>query len=193
MTSSDEWQRLAEGLYGGDEGQWRLFWELHEPELLRRLEKRWAPWLAAREDPEDVLQSVFRTFLRRVQEGQLQLRDGEAVLHLLGRIALRKFFKKVRYHRADRRDARREAHTPEEDGLPDRVPSPEELVEQAELQEELRQAIDALEGKEKLVVEQALAGRPTEEIACALGISDSMTRRYMRQARARLERLLKDE
>jgi len=63
-----------------------------------------SPALAARFDPDDVVQSVFRTFFRRASEGQYDIPPGEELWGLFLVIALNKIRKLGAYHRAAKRD-----------------------------------------------------------------------------------------
>src|SRR6185437_8616333 len=65
-----------------------------------------SPGLAARVDPEDIVQSVFRTFFRRAAQGQYDVPEGEEIWKLLLVIALHKIRDLGDYHRAARRDVR---------------------------------------------------------------------------------------
>lgn len=63
--------------------------------------------LATRFDPEDVVQSVFRTFFRRVNEGLYDVEPGKQLWQLLLVISLNKLRKMAKHHRAQKRDASR--------------------------------------------------------------------------------------
>ena len=63
--------------------------------------------LARRVEPEDIVQSVFRTFFRRVSLGQYDVPDGEEMWKLLLVIALNKVRATGSFHRAAKRDVRR--------------------------------------------------------------------------------------
>src|SRR5690349_4164578 len=65
--------------------------------------------LAARLDPEDVVQSVFRTFFRRAAEGHYTVPQGEELWKLFLVIALYKIRDTASYHRAEKRDVSRTA------------------------------------------------------------------------------------
>lgn len=60
--------------------------------------------MAVRIDPEGVVQSVFRTFFRRVSDGQYNVSDGEELWNLLLVISLNKFRSQATKHRAAKRD-----------------------------------------------------------------------------------------
>ncbi len=66
--------------------------------------------LASRFDPEDVVQSVFRTFFRRAANGLYDVPDGDELWQLLLVIALNKIRDLGTFHRAQKRDATRTDH-----------------------------------------------------------------------------------
>src|SRR5689334_11735551 len=66
-----------------------------------------SPELARRVDPEDIVQSVFRTFFRRANLGHYTVPDGEEIWKLLLVIALNKVRATGAFHRAAKRDVRR--------------------------------------------------------------------------------------
>ena len=61
--------------------------------------------LSTRFDPEDVVQSVFRTFFRRVSSGLYDVPPGEQLWQLLLVLALNKVRAMAVHHRAKKRDA----------------------------------------------------------------------------------------
>src|SRR4029077_1781766 len=63
--------------------------------------------LSPRVDPEDIVQSVFRTFFRRASLGHYTVPDGEEIWKLLLVIALNKVRSVGAFHRAAKRDVRR--------------------------------------------------------------------------------------
>ncbi|XZE51906.1 RNA polymerase sigma factor [Planctomycetaceae bacterium SH139] len=65
--------------------------------------------LATRVDPEDIVQSVFRTFFRRASAGQYDVPEGEELWKLLLVIALNKLRSQGAFHRAGKRDVQKTA------------------------------------------------------------------------------------
>lgn len=65
-----------------------------------------SPDLAARVDSDDIVQSVFRTFFRRVQKGEYDVPDGEELWKLFLVIGLNKIQTAGTFHRAAKRDVR---------------------------------------------------------------------------------------
>src|SRR5262249_542543 len=62
--------------------------------------------LARRLEPEDIVQSVFRRFFRRVRQGDYDVPAGEELWGLFLVIALNRIRAAESFHRADKRDVR---------------------------------------------------------------------------------------
>jgi RNA polymerase sigma-70 factor, ECF subfamily len=91
---------------GQDDAPTHLY--LRYAERLRALAARKSSsGLAALVDPEDIVQSVFRTFFRHAAEGHYIVPEGEEIWKLLLVIALNKIRALGNFHRAARRDMRR--------------------------------------------------------------------------------------
>ena len=67
-------------------------------------------------DPEDVVQSAYKSFFLRYGEESLASEGWDGLWGLLTTITLRKCADRVRYHRAERRDMAREASPPADPG-----------------------------------------------------------------------------
>ena len=67
-------------------------------------EKQTDKKMAVRVDPEGIVQSVFRTFFRRVTDGQYNVSAGEDLWNLLLVISLNKLRSRATKHRAAKRD-----------------------------------------------------------------------------------------
>lgn len=81
---------------------------LRYAEKLQRLANRNAsPRMAVRVDPDGIVQSVFRTFFRRVTSGQYDVGESSDLWNLLLVIALNKLRSGVAHHRAAKRDVDR--------------------------------------------------------------------------------------
>ncbi len=78
-----------------------------------------------REDPEDIVQSVFRTFFRRAAKGEFQVEHSGALWKLLQHITRRKILKHAEYHLRHRRTPERERYEMD-DLLADRPPGARE-------------------------------------------------------------------
>src|SRR5262245_5327358 len=101
--SVDELDRWIAGLREGKQDCLSEFWHHYSPLLERLADKNLAPGLRPRLGPDDVVQSVCRTFFRRAQEGQFQLEGQDNLWRLLVAITLTKIREKTRYHMRDKR------------------------------------------------------------------------------------------
>ena len=149
--------------------------------------------LARKVDPEDVVQSAFKSFFIRHRDGKVEVADGGGLWNLLTLITLRKCADRAEYFRADRRDAAREATGPAGGDGPDpglfavdREPRPEEAVLLAETVEHLFRDLTA---DERPILELSLQGYTAPEISVQLGRAERYVRRLRERIRKRLERL----
>lgn len=143
-------------------------------------------------DPEDVVQSAYKSFFLRYGEGTLAAEGWDGLWGLLTTITLRKCADRVRYHRAECRDINREAAAPAglENAEPwrdtvGREPTPEEAATLAETVEQLLRDLD---GDERPIVELSLQGYSTQEISARLGRAERSVRRLRERVRRQLER-----
>src|SRR5258708_2322236 len=63
-------------------------------------------------DPEDVVQSVYKSFFIRYGEGNLEVANWDSLWGLLTLITVRKCSERAAYHSAECRDAAREVSSP---------------------------------------------------------------------------------
>ena len=141
-------------------------------------------------DPEDVVQSAFRSFFVRQAEGQFDLSDWGALWSLLVVITLRKCGHKVEHFASSRRDVRREqaAADPErgwELAAPE--PTPEEAAQLAEAVESLMRCLD--DPRERQMLELCLQGHSGAEVSTRVGRSERTVQRVMSRVRRQLERM----
>ena len=147
--------------------------------------KRISQRLASRVDPEDVVQSVFRTFFVRVKEGRFRIEDQDDLCKLLMRITVHKTLRQVEFHKAAKRNANMEEcqgeHSQEEllQAL-DGEPTPEAA---ASFLDEMEHFLGQLRPEERQILELRLQGHSNDEIAEKLGIYDRKIRRVIERIR----------
>jgi RNA polymerase sigma-70 factor (ECF subfamily) len=144
-------------------------------------------------DPEDVVQSVFRSFFERHVKGQLDLPDRESLWGLLTVITLRKCGHRIEYFQTERRNLRREVvsrHTSDDSRSSfeaiARDPTPSEAAILAEMVEKL---IEGLEGRDRQIVELRLQGYVISEISAQVHCTERTVSRVLERVKKRLERL----
>jgi RNA polymerase sigma-70 factor, ECF subfamily len=139
--------------------------------LVRVAEQYLSRRLSGRFDGEDVVQSVFRTFFRRAEEGQFRIDSSAQLWQLLVRITVLKARAKGRYHTAGLRDAGAEAG-----GDPGALlagalagePGPDEAAVLVDQIDALLRRLPEVYGR---VLELRLCGDHVTEIAERLGLS----------------------
>lgn len=193
MPESPESWALVNQWRAGDDRAARELFDRYAEKLLNLARSRLNQRLAARVDAEDVVQSVFRTFFCRVREGQFTFENQDDLCKLLVRITVHKTLRRVKYHRAAKRNSRRETPQgePEYDPMNDvlsREPSPEAAVT---FIDQLEHFLNRLTKEERQILELRLQGAGTGEIAGKLGAYDRKIRRILERIRAvaELERL----
>lgn len=144
-------------------------------------------------DPEDIVQSVYKSFLLRYGDRPLEHEEAGGLWSLLTVITLRKCADRVRYHRAECRDIAREASAGVRDGdvepwrdVVGREPTPEHAVLLTETVERLIRTLDA---DERPILELSLQGFSTQEISHKLGRAERSVRRLRERVRKQLERM----
>jgi len=151
--------------------------------------------LAVKVDPEDVVQSAYKSFFLRQRAGTLDVGTWDGLWGVLTVIALRKCADRAEYYRAEKRDMTREtAGGRRDDSTPaavdlalDREPLPEEAAELAETVETLFRRID--DPDERAILELSLQGHTATEISEQLGRAERSVRRLRERIRKRLERM----
>ena len=180
-------------LRAGDEEAARRLVELFATRLLGLAEHRLDRRVRRRVEPEDVLQSVFRTFFRRQSEGEVVLGDWEGLWGLLAQITARKCINAAKHHRRLRRDPAREVALdfatlgPSAAGR--REPAPDVFVM---VSDALEHAQRGLGERDRQVVALWLLGYPPQEIAALLDCSRSTVFRVRDILRRRLREALSD-
>jgi RNA polymerase sigma-70 factor (ECF subfamily) len=147
--------------------------------------------LSHRLDPEDVVQSVCRSFFAGARNGRFVLQQSGDLWRLLVGITLNKLQDKARRHTADKRSVNREQGFGSEDSLFGlqaqvlaREPSPEEAIALVDMLEKLMSPFDALQRR---MIELRLQGYPLEEIAADTGHCRHTVLRVLKRARQHLE------
>jgi RNA polymerase sigma-70 factor (ECF subfamily) len=146
-------------------------------------------------DPEDVVQSAYKSFFARYGGGELQAVNWDSLWGLLTLITVRKCAERAAYHRAECRDPAREVAPPEGDaaGRPEpfgREPMPDEA---AVLSETVDLLLANLDEDERPVVELSLQGHTTREISERLGRAERTVRLLRECVRHRLQRMQRDD
>lgn len=162
--------------------------------LVRVAEAHLSRKVAVREDGEDVVQSVFRTFLRRAADGQFRLSPSAAgeLWPLLLRITVLKSRAHGRRHSAGRRNVAAEAPGAPDEWLAEcatREPAPEEA---AIFVDQIDSLLRDLEPTHAQVLQLRLQGHSRSDIARQLDVARQTVHRILRVLQNRLDRSLQE-
>lgn len=189
MAETSESRILVDRWRAGDEAAARELVDRYAGQLVELARRRISQRLASRVDPEDVVQSVFRTFFGRVKAGQFEFHERDDLCKLLVRITVHKTLRQVHFHQAAKRDPRHE--TGQNDEGQERImeilardPTPEEAVA---FVDQLEHFLDRLQPQERQVLELRLQGYSSDEIARELGTYDRQVRRVVERIRGLAE------
>lgn len=141
-------------------------------------------------DPEDVLQSAYKSFFRRQADGSLAPSDWHELWNLLTVLTIRKCIRYWERYTAARRDLRFEAAPPPADGSTfdwqflDRNPSPQEGAMLAEAVERL---LEGLESRDRDIVTLSLQGYSAREVSEQLNRPRRTVYRVLERIKKRLQ------
>lgn len=148
--------------------------------LLELAKSRTGAELRQSVDPEDVVQSVFRTFFRRAAEGSYQVPNGDTLWKLLMVIALNKIRSLADYHRAGKRDMRR---TQPMQGT---LPADHEQESLNILQITIAELTSQLHESHQQIIRMRIEGYGVDEIATKVQRSKRTTERVLQAFREQL-------
>lgn len=151
-----------------------------------------SPQLARRVEPEDIVQSVFRTFFRRAVQDHYEVPAGEEIWKLLLVIALNKVRAAGAHHRAAKRDVR---VTKGGESLEGAIASQhgDDDVAITVLRMVVDQALEGLPEPRRRMIELRIEGHEVAEIATAVGRSKRSVERVLQDFRNRLNALLRED
>jgi RNA polymerase sigma-70 factor (ECF subfamily) len=196
MPDDRPFDRLMADLRGGDPDAARAVFDRFARRLVALAATRLPAFARPTTDPEDVAQSVLRTFFRRHGEGEFRPEHWDALWSLLAVITVRKCGHRVGHLVAAKRDARRDVHAPDPSSTgaaawepADTAPTPEEAVL---LEETLDRVLAGLTERDRPVVFLRLQGYEVGEIAARVDRSERTVHRLLSDVRDRLEALAAD-
>jgi RNA polymerase sigma-70 factor (ECF subfamily) len=161
--------------------------------LIALTRKRLSDKLAGHIDPEDVVQSVYRSFFADTREGRYEIKRGGDLWQLLVTITLHKLTDKVRQNKAVRRAVDREHNFGSEDSLmgmqahiTSHQPTP---VEAAVLAEQVEQLMAQLVPLHRRMLERRLQGYNLAEIAAEMQCSQRTVIRVLERIKQQLSQM----
>lgn len=183
--ASDD-QSLVRKVRIGDQEAARQLYDRYGEQLIALARRRISQRFCRRVDPEDIVQSVFRTFFGRAKAGEFVLDGPNDLCRLLARITVHKTLRQIAFHHMAKRDVTKEASDGSEgqDRLKEllaRDPTPEATTL---FVDQLRHFLLNLRPQEREIVDLRLQDFSPMEIAEKLKVSDRTIRRLMERIRA---------
>ena len=174
---------------GSDDAATALY--IRYAERLQRLaDFQVSPQLAARIDPEEIVQSVFRTFFRLAGQGQYDVADREELWKLLLVMALNKIRTSGNFYNAAKRDSARTKPLPTASS--DYSTVAESSVAYQVLKMTVEEVVAALPEEQQPIVCLRIDGFELDEIAEKTGRSKRSIERILQSFRRRLQESLGD-
>lgn len=181
----DESDDLIERCRRGEQDAARVLFDAYVERLLPLARRRISQRLTSRVDPEDIVQSVFRTFFARLKEDKFEIGGQDDLFRLLVRITVHKTLRQIAHHKAAKRDPSQEAgHT---DSAQEQMlqllthePTPEATVT---FLDQLEHFMGMLPEQDRQILALRMEGFSTEEIAQKIGSYDRKVRRVLERIR----------
>jgi len=185
MNSADLLERFRQG----DPGAADALFARYVERLTQMARWHLSDLMQRRIDPEDAVQSAYRSFFIRARQGQFSLERSGDLWRLLVGITLNKLHRQIAHHRARKRSValdRPLAQTAFR-SIASADPSPLEAMMAAD---ELQSLMAVLTPLQRQVLELRLQDCRWDQIATATGCSERTVRRALEQIRITAESLL---
>jgi RNA polymerase sigma-70 factor (ECF subfamily) len=151
-----------------------------------------SPDLARRVDPEDIVQSVFRTFFRRANLGHYSVPDGEEIWKLLLVIALNKVRATGAFHRAAKRDVRKTSGAESFDRAVEATTGDDETALHF-LRMVIDETLQSMPEAYRRMIELRIEGHEVAEISAIVQRSKRSVERVLQEFRQQLDAQIHDE
>jgi RNA polymerase sigma-70 factor (ECF subfamily) len=191
MSGGDTFPQLLARVRKGDDEAAAIIFRRFVDQLAAKAHRHLSPAARRQADAEDVVQSVYRTFFRRVREGEFRLDHWGSVWGLLTRITIRKCAHAGRRIKNHPQGTSPQANSSHLEANLDwetlaREPSP---AEAAALNDTLDTLLKPLRATHREIVVLTLQGYTQQEIGDQLGCSERTVRRVLAQAQSDLEKM----
>lgn len=186
MSNRDATEELLQRWLAGDEQAAEEIYDRYAPRLLELAKGKIDQRLQRRLGEEDIVQSVFRTFFRRVRDGQMRVDHSGTLWHLLVGITMNKARQKARFHRAQKRDFRGEIHGDVSQLAIELTSCLYDADSVDSLLQELSGLLDDLQDRDREIVRLCLLGYSTSDIGQRVHRSRWTVRRVLDRVGNRL-------
>ena len=194
MTPAHSFDNLMARLRTGDNDAAAQVFHRFAGRLIGLAQTRLDPQVRRKVDPEDVMQSVFRSFFTRQAAGQWpELETWDSLWGLLVVITLRKCGRRLEYFHAACRDIQREVSgepAADQSGSGWEASADEPTpAEAALLSDTVEHLMNRLEGRHRQILALSLQGYQPAEISAEVGCTERTVYRVLERVREWLERM----
>ena len=197
MESHDSFAEVKAGLRDGDQGAATEVYRRFAVRLIALAHAKLDTRLRRKEDPEEVVQSVLRSFFTRTKAGKCDLANWDKLWNLLFVITKRKCLNRAKYYFTQGRDVRVEVEASLCDDSADGLSEPSDReptgIEVLLFAETVEQVMDGLAPVDRTIIELSLEGYTPTDISAQLGCSERKVHRVRDKIKKRLERMEADE
>ena len=190
MSDEDSVELLARWK-NGDEAAAALLFERYVHRLIGLARSQLSERMQRRVEPEDVVQSAYRSFFRKAGEDRYTLEHSGDLWRLMAAITASKVRGKVEFHSAQKRAVYSEESMAGTDSVfplnPVAVSTDPTPADAAQVVEELRHVMVNLDPLQRRILELALQDNDAEYIAQQVERSPRTVRRTLQQTREVLE------
>lgn len=197
MDPRDSFAELEVLLRAGDQGAATAVFRRFAGRLIALARTQLDARIRRKEDPEDVVQSVYRSFFTRQRDGQYDLANWDSLWSLLTVITVRKCRSRASYYLTGGRNVGVEVDTVPwsragdgSDEMIDREPTGIEVLI---LTETVERMMRGLESDDRAIIALSLQGYATPEISAQLGRAERTVRRVREHVKKRLQRMQVEE
>ena len=166
--NGDSAELLAEYVNGDNTAATRIV-DKYTLRLIAIAQRQLSPVLQARVDPEDIVQSAYRSFFRKAKGEEISLDRSGDLWRTLAAFALNKARSRVEKELAQMRDPRRETDDSIWSDAMESGPTPEEATI---LIDQLASFMEGLSARDRQILELRLRGETVDAIAEALANPD---------------------
>ncbi len=188
MVSKGSFTICMDQVRAGDSRAEMSLYDRYVQRLIALAASRMQNDVSSKLDPDDVVQSVFRSFFQRNSGGNFYYQNWDSLWSLLARITVRKCSRKVAELKTARRNVHREYRQSNEFEweLVSREPTPEQVVALTDLVQHL---FDGLRPNQRSVLALKLQQFTNEEISEKIGRTERTVYRTLSSVRKHLETL----
>lgn len=181
-------QALVLAIRNGDESSASELYNRYARRAFGLVRAQMSNWLATVTEPDDIVQSVFKSVFRGVTSGKYEAPEGNTLWSLIAVIAVRKTTCRARHHSAAIRDSKR--------NVPLEPSGGSELATTYDcqgLELDLRETLESLSESDQRVLVARIQGHSVEEIADTIGRTTRTVERSLQRIREKLADLVWDE